>query len=198
VEACDVRTLIERCVQGDDQAQALFYVEYANLVKHAVTRRLGSLTAGNPLRTEVEDICSEVFLKIFANRCRALTKLKKPQSIHAWLITLAHNHTVDYLRKWSDRSHVPEDKTREQPALYSASSEHQVIAREQRGLLEQCLAALSDEERLILDLFYVEGLKYAEIAAVTGLNINTASAKLRRAKLKLRKLLEDERHELTY
>ena len=54
------------------------------------------------------------------------------------------------------------------------------------------LAALSGPDCLVLDLYYLHQLKYAEIADVLGHNINTVSARIRRAKTKLRALLEEE------
>jgi RNA polymerase sigma factor (sigma-70 family) len=84
---------------------------------------------------------------------------------------------------------------REESEPYGQDAEQQAITGEREVMLTKCLSALSDEERLILTLFFVHGRKYIEIAAMTGRNINTVSAKLRRAKVKLRRLLEEERYE---
>lgn len=196
----DVSELIERCVRGDDQAQAFFYTEYAQLVERAVTRTLTSVLAGSdgqgvPLRSEVDDICSEVFTRIFTDNCRVLTQLRNPHSIHAWLVTLSRNRTVDYIRKWSGRGAVEVAEARERPISYGQDAHEKAVANEREGVLRMCLECLSPGDRLVLELFFVQGLRYTEIAEVMGLNINTAAARLRRAKEKLRKQLEEARYE---
>ena len=187
--------MIAGCLRGNDQARALFYVQYARLVHRAVSRKLSSLATPRPLQSEVEDICGEVFARIFAQGCRALSQLRNPESINAWLVTLAQHSTVDYLRKWSEAVDPYPEQTRETPSSYGSDCEEKVSASERNLVLGKCLAQLSEQERLIVNLFYVEGLKYAEIAEIMSMNINTMSAKLRRAKGKLRKLLEVERYE---
>jgi RNA polymerase sigma factor (sigma-70 family) len=64
------------------------------------------------------------------------------------------------------------------------------IRREAQTELDEKLRALPPVDRLIVELFFMQGLKYCEIAEVTGLNINSVSAKLRRSKQKLRALME--------
>ncbi|MFH0777503.1 MAG: RNA polymerase sigma factor [Candidatus Eisenbacteria bacterium] len=190
----DVAELVNRCVRGDDQAQALFYTQHVDVVRRSAAYTLRSYSNESPLINEVEDICNEVFVRLFTDSCRSLRSLRNPKSVKAWLVTVTRRYTVDYIRKWGgDR--VRRVEMREEHESYGSDSEQQVANGERDVMLSRCLSALSDEERLILTLFFVHGRKYIEIAAVTGRNINTVSAKLRRAKAKLRRLLEEERYE---
>ena len=197
VGANDVAGLIACCVRGDDQAQARFYAEFAGLVRCAVVRKLGATGAYDALRSDVDDMCNEVFARLFADDCRLLRRLHKPRSIQAWLMTIAQNHAVDQVRKWGVRwrTQAVAKETHEQ--RYNEGPDARAIASERLALLNKHLNALSYHERLVLDLFFVQGLKHVEIARVLGININTASARLRRAKAKLRNLVEEDRHELT-
>ncbi len=187
-------------MQGDDQAQAFFYVEYAPLVARAVTRTLSTVVhgpngAGAPLRSEVDDICGEIFARIFADRCRLLAQLRNPGAIHAWLITMTRNRTVDYVRKWGRGGIAEACEAREDQLPYAQDVHEAAVTNERDRMLRACLEELTPEDRLVLELFFIQGLKYTEIADLMGLNINTAAAKLRRAKHKLRKQLEDARYE---
>ena len=190
-----VAELVERCVRGDDQAQALFYTEHVDLVRRSAAYTLRSYSNESLLMSEVEDICNEVFIRLFADGCRSLRSLKKPKSVRAWLVTVTRRYTVDYIRKWAGQDRLRTAEMREESEPYGQDAEQQAITGEREVMLTKCLSALSDEERLILTLFFVHGRKYIEIAAMTGRNINTVSAKLRRAKVKLRRLLEEERYE---
>jgi len=189
--------LVAQCVQGDDQAQARFYAAYDELIRCAVIRKLIAAGVYDVLRADVDDMCNEVFARVFADDCRLLRRLHQPRSLRAWLMTVAQHHAVDQIRKWGSRWRTQAAARDVDEERYGPSPETHAVASERRDLLNKRLAGLAHHERLVLDLFYVQGLKHAEMAEVLGLNINTASARLRRAKAKLRSLLEEDRHELT-
>lgn len=185
-------TLIAGCVEGNDGAKAQFYDEYHGLIRRAVERKIGQLHLSGRATLESADICQEIFERLFAEDCLVLRRIKQPRSIDAWLMTVARNHVITCLRKRSVRDQTVVSAAREQPEQYSASPEDRAVDEELRTRLQEKLATLPRHDRLVLELYFVQNLKYAEIADVIGLNINTVSAKLRRAKAKLRKLLEEE------
>lgn len=195
--------LVAGCLRGDDGAKASFYVEFSGLVRRAVARRLTAMGMDRQWRTETEDIANEVFERIFSNECRLLRRLHHPSRIHAWLVAVAANYTVDYLRRLETRGYgwlqsrtnpagecVP--NTDALPCSPDCALEH----KEQKERLNRELEKLSGQERLILDLFYVQGMKYVQIAGMLALNVNTVSAKLRRAREKLRRALKERNHDL--
>jgi RNA polymerase sigma factor (sigma-70 family) len=198
VQSENIGDLIVCCVRGDDRAQAFFYTEYVEVIRRTVVRKLQSLSIGPPLLSEVEDICNDIFTRIFADNCRVLSSVRTPGSIRAWLVTLARHNTVDYVRKWAGRGRLSAVEVREEHEVYGSDCGQQAMTGERDEVLSRCLSALSDEERLILNLFFMHGRKYVEIAEMTGRNVNTVSAKLRRAKAKLRRLLEEEHYENPY
>ena len=194
----NVADLIVRCMRDDDEAQALFYTLYLDTVRRSVVRRLQMSSSGAALMGEADDVANEVFARIFADHCRALRTVRNPESIRAWLVTIAGHCAVDYMRKWAGRTLANSDRVNEPEAVYGALCEDKVIESERDAVLSKCLAALPDEECLIVTLFYLHGRKYVEIAEMTGKNINTVSAKLRRAKSKLKRLVEEENYESPY
>ncbi len=196
MSSVDIGELITRCVEGDDGAKAWFYTEYNELVERAITRKLARVTGISPVQSDVEDIRDEVFMRLLGNTNSPLQRLRRPEAISAWLMTVAGNHTVDYVRQWSRRMHLHASVAKESHAEYWGNPAEEAIAHERSALLDERLARLPPQDRLILDLFFMQGLKYAEIAEVLDLNINTVSARLRRAKAKLRRLLEEDRDEV--
>jgi len=56
--------------------------------------------------------------------------------------------------------------------------------------LEQALAALSDEHRLVILLHDTEGYKLEEIHQITGDPLGTVKSRLHRARARLRELLD--------
>lgn len=187
-----VAELIARCLRGDDQAKALLFSEYAPLARRAVARKLAHLGLLPTHRSEIGDICHDLFERLLTDDCRMLTRLHNPASINAWLTTVAQNLTVDYARKWSRRAKLDTSAAAATPALVRETPARYAISREQTDRLAQKLSSLLPIDRLVLELFFIQGLKYSEIAEITGLNINSVSAKLRRTKQKLRVLMKEE------
>lgn len=58
-------------------------------------------------------------------------------------------------------------------------------------MVQQALGSLAAKERLVVQLFYLKGKKYREIARITGMNINSISPTLMRAVEKMQKYLEE-------
>lgn len=187
--------LISRCAAGDDQSWAQFCQEYLELVRRAVCHKLAALGADASLWSDVDDICNNVFERLLANNCRALTRIRNPKSIDAWLVAVAQNQTVDFIRQHVSRERLQAAVTREPVAQYGATVADEAVRGEQNAALQERLASMAPQDRLVLELYFIHGQKYAEIASMLGLNINTLSARLRRAKEKLRRLLEEDHDE---
>ncbi len=192
----DLPELIARCASGDDESWARFCQEYLELVRRAVCRKLATLGADASLWSDADDICNNVFERLLANNCRALRRVRNPKSIDAWLVAVAQNQTVDFIRQHASRERLQAAVSREPVARYGASVAEEAVRGEQNATLQEGLSSMAPQDRLVLELYFLHGQKYAEIASMLGLNINTLSARLRRAKDKLRRLLEENCDEL--
>lgn len=183
--------LIACCIRGDDDARAEFYVTYAEVIRRAVLRRLAQDAGNRRFMDEAEDVCHEVLEGLFSNGARALKRLHNPKSIDAWLVTVARNHTVTYLRKQSVRARTVH-RAAEAATEYTSTPADTAISSETHELVHERLLELSAPEQLVVELYFVQDLTYAEIAAMLNQSINTVAARLRRAKTKLRKMLEED------
>lgn len=182
--------LIARCLAGEDAARAEFINRHAEHVRRAVERKLASLSARPPVRQDVEDIANDVLVRLLENNCAALASVRDHRSITAWLTVVAGNYTVDYVRKWSHRVRVhTAAAAQEEPEAYGPGPDTALARDEAIQRLAALLVALPDRDRIILELYYIHGETYAEIAAITGRNINTVATQIRRAKERLRELL---------
>lgn len=106
------------------------------------------------------------------------------ENLRAWLFSLMHNLFIDGTRRkeaidWSaDATELPEQATQAQ----SDPAE----LRDVRMAMEK----LPAEQREVLLLVGVEGLRYREAAEVLGLPIGTVMSRLARAREKMQELLE--------
>lgn len=187
----DPAGLVARCLSGDDAARAEFINTYDQLLQRAVQRRLSRYNPRGAFTSEAEDIRHEVYLKLFAQRCRVLEGLRNAHSLDAWLVAVAQNHTVSYMRKRLALEQAPEEGVAETAAPYSSAPDQVAIDGETRARVHAALHRLEDKDRLVLQLYYLYNQKYAEIAETLGMNINTVASRLMRAKEKLRGYLQE-------
>lgn len=195
LESTEIAELIEQCAQGYDEAKARFVTHYADLIRAAVRRKLASLPDYGSLADDYEDICQEIFLRLFADRCKALQRINEPGSIRAWLVTVSQNQVITFLRRRATRVNTVASASFEAKVIYSPKPPDSTVHKTELLRLEEHIRSLSTEERLIIQLYFEENLRYSEIAEVMNLNINTVSSKLRRAKHKLRQLLAEKSDE---
>ncbi|MFL6200970.1 MAG: RNA polymerase sigma factor [Thermoanaerobaculia bacterium] len=137
-----------------------------------------------------EDLAQEVFVKA----CRSLRTYDASRKLSSWLFKIAHNTTIDHLRR-----HTPDTVSLEAPqdeegrgglaaVLSDGSVEDPAAAAERRDMarsLERAISRLRPEYREAVVLFYLEGATYQEICDVTGLPLGTVKTNLHRARKEL-------------
>ncbi len=166
--------VLKRLARGDKTALEELYHE----TKSAIYGFSLSITK-NP--SDSEDVLQETYLKIWANAERYTAK-GTPMS---WILMIAKNLSLMKLREkkrhqdlepeeWDMEFHIPD----------SAGT------TEDRHLLEAALNLLTLEEREIILLHAVSGLKHREIAELLDMALATVLSKYHRALKKLRKYIE--------
>ncbi|OGC43534.1 hypothetical protein A2Y85_01905 [candidate division WOR-3 bacterium RBG_13_43_14] len=65
-----------------------------------------------------------------------------------------------------------------------------------RMIIQKAMDELNERDRLLLVLFYYEGMSIEELAAVTGIRYANVKVSLSRARIRLRKELECYENEL--
>lgn len=141
-----------------------------------------------------EDLAQEVFLKAFRN----LGRFDAGRKFSSWLFKIAHNATIDHLRRKQlplvplEQSSSDGDETWEVLPAPAAEEPDQVAERAEamRGL-SAALARLKPHDREILLLRFQQGLAYHEIVEVTGQKMGTVKIQLHRARKRLAVELEE-------
>ena len=129
---------------------------------------------------EAEDVAQDTFVKVWA----AAPSYRPQGKPMAWLLTIARNLALGRLRT-AARSQDLSD------AQWSAfSTESDTLTADDRTVLGAALGRLSDEERHIVVLHAVCGLKHREIAQFLGLALPTVLSKYHRSLKKLKTILE--------
>ena len=179
--------LIEACLAGDDTARARFISRYGEFIWRGVARKLAAHSTLPPVYGDVDDVYNEFIARLLADDCRMLRRLRGVRRIDAWLMVAARNHAVDYVRRWASRMRGQMLLEREPPPAHAEDPAASAIRKERAETTRALVALLGPRDKLVVDLYFMHGLKYSEIAEVTGQNINTVAARLHRAKQKLRR-----------
>ena len=129
---------------------------------------------------DAEDILHDACLQVW-NAAGGYRRQGKPM---AWLLTVARNLALMRLR---ERGKTQELTDEEWSALPARAPD---VTTEDRHVLRAALSVLSEQERQVVMLHAVTGLKHREIAQLLELPLATVLSKYRRALKKLNLLLE--------
>ena len=131
---------------------------------------------------QAEDVLQEVFLQLWRN---PEAFVQNRGSLGAWLVVVARNRAIDYLRRRKPSDSVDD--------VVLASSVNVADEAERNTMMEKVrrvLAELPPEQRKTLELAYFEGLSHTEIASRTGDPLGTVKTRIRQALITLRKAFE--------
>lgn len=138
-------------------------------------------------RPLAEDLAQEAFVKAF----RALDSFHQDRKFSSWLFKIAHNTTIDHLRRATpDEVPLETDGEGLDPLATLSAPEieepdRQAARRDMRDAFELCLSRLRPDYRQVVVLRFQEGLSYEEIAEICELPMGTVKTHLHRARKQL-------------
>ena len=173
--------LVARALDGAPEAYRELVRRYQRPVLSLIRRLLG-----DPF--EAEDLAQEVFIKAF----RHLERFDPRRKLSSWLFKIAHNTTIDRLRR-KQPDFVPleastgdgEETWEVLPAPEEEAPDRLVERSETAAGVAAALDRLRPQYREVLVLRFQHGLAYREIADVLGLAMGTVKIHLHRARKQL-------------
>jgi RNA polymerase sigma-70 factor, ECF subfamily len=161
----DVR-LIRAACKGDQSAVAQLYDRYSPLLS-----ALGHRILGNP--REVEDLLHDVFIEAWR---RAKDYDATRGTVRAWLVMRMRSRALDRVRAagrakvvLQDDAQIPERESPDDPSV--APDQARVRA---------AVAKLPEEQRVVLELGYFQGMTSSEIAKEIQIPIGTVKSRVAR------------------
>jgi RNA polymerase sigma-70 factor (ECF subfamily) len=183
--------LIASAARGDTQA-----LDRLLMSAQAVAYRFSRTVCGGPL--DAEDVMQEALLKTF----RYLKRIRNPHAFRTWLYRTVRNACLMKRRRRAGEPDrllsldelLPAADGPPSPAVPAGTErtpEALAIDRASRNRLVKALQALSPSYRSIVFLREMEGLSTREVADILKVSEPTVKMRLHRARLFLRKQLED-------
>ena len=147
--------LAERLKRRDPNAMADLYDRYGRVAFSLIYRIVRDSGAA-------EDLVQETFLRVW-NRVQAFDTERG--SLGPWVLTVARNRAIDYLRSVDGRMQQSaiEIDAREHPLLF-ANLENEVLEGDRARHLRAAFAKLNENQRMVIELAYFEGLSQTEMA----------------------------------
>jgi RNA polymerase sigma-70 factor (ECF subfamily) len=172
---------IKLVLSGDRQAIRRFVEAYRKLVSHIVFRMI-------PAERDREDVCQNVFLKVFEN----LPSFRQDSKLSTWIGRIAYNQCLNYLEK--KKVALYDDLESKEGSVDSIATTEatplDLAEKADMGFrLRQEIAALPIKYRMIVTLYHLDEMSYGEIAAITKLPEGTVKSHLFRARRLLKERL---------
>ncbi|RIJ50381.1 RNA polymerase sigma factor [Maribellus luteus] len=173
--------LVQQVINGNSNAFRFLVSKYQRLVVHVVGRIVQQ-------QDEMEDICQEVFIKVF----KTLGKFRGESKLSTWIATIAYNTAITHLRKRSRRGELSYN---EEPKLIGMEADtglnQQVVEKEEiKKHLLKLIETLPVHYRTVLTLYHLEEFSYREIVDITGMPEGTIKSYLNRARMILKGKME--------
>jgi RNA polymerase sigma-70 factor, ECF subfamily len=132
--------------------------------------------------TEAEDLVHEALVRAYEKR----STFRLNGNLRTWLLSILHNTFIDGRRRQkAEQRRVTE--TAELGDSWLAASQESAIRLQQ---IKQAFLGLPQEQRSVLHLVAIEGMKYHEAAEALGISIGTLMSRLGRARAALRNFEE--------
>lgn len=179
-EPSEADALLVQVGAGDEQAFAALFDLVSPQVLGVALRVLRD-------RALAEEVSQEVLVEVW----RKADRFDPDRgSAAGWIATLAHRRAVDRVRsEQAGRDRDDRISRRDEPRAFDAVADA-VEVRLDHWQVRQALAALTDRQREAIELAYVAGHTYRDVARVLDIPEGTAKSRLRDGLLRLRESLD--------
>ena len=188
------RLLIDRIIKGDKNSFNDLVESYKRLVAHIVYTNVKN-------QNDRDDLCQEIFLKIYLN----LSTFKFKCKLSTWIGKIAYNSCINYSNKKKLLINVNiecirdiDGTTDDLKKIKSEDNNLDPYLRniEIRKIINNKIQELPVKYQTVLTLFHIDELSYKEISEIINLHINNVKVILSRARKMLKdKILEEYRKE---
>jgi RNA polymerase sigma-70 factor (ECF subfamily) len=172
--------IVRRVLLGEVDAFATLVARYRHRMVRYATHMLGD-------SNEAEDVLQDAFLRAY----RALPRCAEPDRFDAWLFRIVVNRCRTAGASRTRRAHTV---VTDEAAVARAAARSATPAAEWLNEVERAVQRLERDQREAFLLRHVDGLGYAEMAAVTGVGESALKMRVKRACDRLRVLLKEWKH----
>ncbi len=177
--------IAKRVCRGDKEAFGVLIERYED----KLTRYIRRFTQVND---DVSDVLQVIFIKAYTN----LQGFDTSRSFNSWIYRIAHNESVNHLKKKGSEKVSFIDFDTMLPHLFAdEETDTEAQKEETKRILESSLKNISPKYREVLILYYYDDLSYEEIAEVLQIPTSTVGVRIKRGKDALKKVLDSNNYQ---
>lgn len=176
-----LQALIAKVAEGDPDAVAALYDATSRLIYGLILRILRNA-----------DTAEEVLLDVYTQLWRQ-AHLYHPErgSPLAWMTVIARSRAINRLRRGDNEQQLSDSiENASQVRSIEGSPEDASVIAERSRLIRSAVAALSPEQREVIELAYYSGMSHSEIALKLGSPLGTVKTRIRLGMTRLRERLK--------
>lgn len=137
-------------------------------------------------REDAEEVAQDSFIKAF----KAIDTFRYQSKFSTWLYRITFNNAISRTRqKKFFQEEINEEITESKYMEVCADGLENLNRLDRRNMLKRAIDKLSEEESLLISLYYYEENSMAEVAEITGMDENLIKVKVHRARKKLHNIL---------
>jgi RNA polymerase sigma-70 factor (ECF subfamily) len=168
--------LIDGCLQLNDKAQEELYNLFSSKMMGVTLRYVKSFE-------EAQDVLQDGFIKVFEK----LDTFSNEGSLEGWVRRIVVNTALDYLRRIkNEKFHVDVDEVN-----YLLADQTVILESMATDDLLKMIQTMPVGYQTVFNLYAIEGYTHREIGEQLGVSENTSKSQYSRARLFLKKKLEE-------
>lgn len=146
---------------------------------------------------DASDLSQEVLIRIY----KSIMNFKEQSSFSTWIYRITTNVCLDEIRRRKNKKTISldeeikldEGEMKRQIESDEPTPEDIAEKEELKKLVNDAIAILSEEHRIVIVLRDIQGLSYEEIAKALNLPEGTVKSRINRARLALKNILSSRR-----
>jgi RNA polymerase sigma-70 factor (ECF subfamily) len=175
----DDSQLLSKCLSGHSEAYGALVEKYGARIVNLAYQMVGD-------RHQAEDVAQEAFVRAY----KALPRFQRKAKFSSWLYQIALNLCKDHLKSRSRHARsADEEVLANVDANPRDEAPRQIVEEELSGKMREAINRLPYLYRESFVLRHLQGLDYAEVAAITQVPADTVRVRAYRAREMLRQSL---------
>lgn len=142
-------------------------------------------------KEDAEELAQDVFIKAY----QSINSFKGKSKFSTWLYRIAYNISISHTRKKKyDTVDIDENLLTDQEIFETYNEFINYEESEKKVILNEAISLLSENEGLIITLYYIEERSVQDIEEITGLSKSNIKIKLFRSRKKLFSILNEKKY----
>ena len=172
----DIENIIINKIKNGDLQSCKFIVDKYKSYVYNVALRIVKI------REDAEEISQDSFIKAF----KSIESFKFESKFSTWLYRITFNNAVSHTRQKKIFKDEINDSIIESIDVSTVSDGFENLKRiDRKKILARAIDQLSEEESLLVSLYYFEENSVSEVSKITGLEENYIKVKIHRSRKKL-------------